>query len=353
MILQGLLFAAAGVFVLTLFLAYGSNRLAWDFRVSYLPAAEAVIRGDSPYPPAGIDAAALHTGYIYPPLLAFALAPFTIVSPDVAAVLAVVGALGAILGALWIVGVRDPLCFAALLLWAPAWNALEMAQVSAPLTLGLALAWRYRTTTWPLAAVLGLAIATKLFLWPLLVWAATTRRLRRAALAVGVGAAVTLVSWAAIGFAGLTGYPNLLRVFSEYQDEGSYSIVGVASLFGAGDSVGRLVSFVAGALLLLGCIRAGRRAEDLRAFTFAIAAALALSPIVWQHYLVLLAVPLAISRPRFSILWLLPIILWVSPRAGNGDGVETLLPAAVACVLLVGIIARSGWRAAPPSPVPA
>ena len=300
-----------------------------------------------------IDAVAGRSGYIYPPQLAFALAPFTLVSPDVAAVLAVIGALAALLGALWIVGVRDPMCFAALLLWAPAWNALEMANVSALLALGLALAWRYRATTWPLAAVLGLAVATKLFLWPLLVWAATTRRVRQAALAVGLGAAVTLLSWAAIGFDGLTGYPDLLRVYSEIQAETSYSIVGVASLFGAGDSIARLVTLIVGALLLLGCIRAGRRAEDLRAFTFAIAGALALSPIVWQHYLVLLAVPLAISRPRFSMLWLLPIILWVSPRAGNGDGVETLLPAAVASVLLVSIVARSGWRAAPPSPVPA
>ena len=86
---------------------------------------------------------------------------------------------------------------------------------------------------------------------------------------------------------------------------------------------------------------AKRRADDLRAFTYAIGGALALSPIMWQHYLVLLAVPLAISRPRFSMFWLLPIILWVSPRAGNGDGLETLLPAVVVATLLAAIVAAS------------
>ena len=42
-------------------------------------------------------------------------------------------------------------------------------------------------------------------------------------------------------------------------------------------------------------------------------ATLALSPIVWLHYLVVLLVPMAIARPRFTPLWLLPILLWTSP----------------------------------------
>ena len=75
--------------------------------------------------------------------------------------------------------------------------------------------------------------------------------------------------------------------------------------------------------------------------TFArIGAALALSPIVWLHYLVLLAVPLAIARPRFSPLWLLPIVLWVCPRSGNGDGLETLMPAAVTAIVLGLLLVR-------------
>ena len=78
------------------------------------------------------------------------------------------------------------------------------------------------------------------------------------------------------------------------------------------------------------------------AFTYAIGGALVLFPVVWLHYLVVLAVPLAISRPRFSMLWLLPIILWVSPRAGNGDGVETLLPAVVASILVASVVAERG-----------
>jgi hypothetical protein len=43
----------------------------------------------------------------------------------------------------------------------------------------------------------------------------------------------------------------------------------------------------------------------MRVFRLSIVAALATSPIVWNHYLVLLYVPLALTRPRFSPVWLL------------------------------------------------
>ena len=49
------------------------------------------------------------------------------------------------------------------------------------------------------------------------------------------------------------------------------------------------------------------------AWTFAAAtgAALALTPIAWLHYFVLLYVPIAIVRPRLSWLWAAPLLLWV------------------------------------------
>jgi hypothetical protein len=59
---------------------------------------------------------------------------------------------------------------------------------------------------------------------------------------------------------------------------------------------------------------------------------------VWLHYLVLLVVPLALARPRFSVLWLLPVVLWASPRAGHGEGVETILPAVVVTLVLAVLL---------------
>ena len=50
-------------------------------------------------------------------------------------------------------------------------------------------------------------------------------------------------------------------------------------------------------------------ARDLRSLTLTLAAALALTPVVWNHYFVLLLIPVAISRPHLSGLWLAPIAL--------------------------------------------
>ena len=80
-----------------------------------------------------------------------------------------------------------------------------------------------------------------------------------------------------------------------------------------------------------------RRADDARSFTCAVAATLAFSPIVWLHYLVALLVPMAILRPRFSAIWLLPVLLWVSPKPGYAEGYATFVPA-VAVALIIGVL---------------
>jgi hypothetical protein len=71
-----------------------------------------------------------------------------------------------------------------------------------------------------------------------------------------------------------------------------------------------------------------------------VAATLALSPIVWLHYLVVLLVPVAIARPRFSALWLLPVLLWVSPKPGYAEGVATFAPALAAAIVVAVLLVR-------------
>ena len=233
-------------------------------------------------------------------------------------------------------------CFAAIVIWAPGWNSLEMANLSAMLALALAVAWRLRTTLWPLAAVVGLAISVKLFLWPLLVWTAATRRLRAMGAAVGVGLVVTVLPWAAIGFAGLTSYPDQLSMVDF--DE-SYSIVAIADELGLHRIIGRVLTLVVGGAMLYTAVHMARRGNDLGSYTAVIAAALAFTPVVWIHYFVLLAVPLGVARPRFSAVWLLPILMWVSPRADHGNSFEMLMPAVVGATLVAVVLIGSRDRA--------
>ena len=339
-LVAGALFGSAAILVVGILVALRFGNPGWDSRFAYLQAAESVLEGRSPYPSVDDPVLEEDKGYVYPPQLALAFVPLTALPVDVAAGIAVILSLAAILAALAVVGVRDVRCYAAVLVWAPAWNAIENANVSALLTLAVALAWRYRATLWPLAMALGLVISTKLFLWPLLVWAVATRRLRAASLAVAIGLGVTFASWAVIDFAGLTAYPALVSRISEIQAEQSYSVLGMTAALGVDSVVGEALMLITGAALLAFGFNLGRHGDDRRAFTCAIAASLALTPIVWQHYLVLLAVPLALARPRFSAVWLLPAVLWLSPRVGNGDGLEPFLPALVAVFLLALVLAR-------------
>jgi alpha-1,2-mannosyltransferase len=338
MLSTAVLVAVAVMLLVTLVAATGSTKLAWDFHASYLEAAESVRTGHSPY------SSSIDLAYVYPPVLAELLVPFTLVPEDVASLLAFVGSFAAVMGALALVGVRDVRCYAAVVIWAPGWNSFEMANVTAVLTLLAALVWRYRDRPWPAAGALGGALSVKLFLWPLLVWAAATRRARTSLLAMAVGLAAVLASWAVIGFAGLTAFPDQLR---EIQFANSYSLVGMAAALGIDPLAGRVAMVVVGGALLVAVGYLGQRDEEARAFACAIVAALVLTPVVWMHYLVLLAVPLGIARPRFAPIWLLPIVLWVSPRAGNGEGLQPFVPALVVAVLFVAlVVAPVGMRRA-------
>jgi hypothetical protein len=332
---------AAGVLFAGLFAAVGSDRhdaLAWDFRATYYPAAEAVVNGSSPYPDDVDGVLDERTVYAYPPQLAFVIAPLTALPIDVAAVVAMLASLAALMGAIALVGVRDIRCFATLILWAPGWNALEMANVSALLALLLALAWRSRAAPLSLATALAVMVSIKLFLWPLFVWAAFTRRVTAAILGSGFAIALTAVSWALIGFAGLGAYPDLLERVAEQE---SYSLERVGLGLGLDSHSSYLATFIVSGLLTLLCVTWGRRGEEERALLAAVLAALALTPVLWLHYLVVLAVPLALFRPRFSPLWLLPVVLWICPRAEVADNVTLFVPAGVAAILAVALLRSS------------
>jgi hypothetical protein len=313
-----------------------SDRIGFDLRAGYLPAAEAVRDGDSPYADPDDPALDLRRAYVYPPQLAIGLVPLTWLPADLAAFLVLLAAVAALLCAVALVGVRDARCYAAVLLWAPTWNALDTLNVSALLALGVALVWRFRSTLWPLAATLGVMVSLKLFLWPLLLWVGLVRRPLSAAIGVAFGLALALGSWTAIGFAGLGDYPELL---SKVGNQENYSIVAVADEIGL-RPVGAVAAALLGGALLVAAVRWSRAGEEVGSFTLAVAACLALSPVVWLHYLTLLIAPLGLARPRFSGLWLLPIVLWVSPNDENGDGLHPFVPMVVVITLIVLLVAR-------------
>lgn len=341
-----LVFVAIAVMVGLVGLSAAEGLLGWDVRFAYLPAAEAVLDGTSPYPELDDPILDEQKGYVYPPQLLFLLMPLTPLPAAVAGALVAIGMIALLLLTLWILEVRDVRCYAAALLWVPAISGVLLSNVSIPLAFALAVVWRYRDRVWPPAIAIGFSVSAKLLFWPIFVWMLALRRLRTVLAALLVGVSVTVTAWAAIGFDGFSSYPDLLERLSELQSQRSYSFVGMAATLGLDPMAGNVAMLVVGGALLVGCVVLGRRGDDVRSFTCAVAATLALSPIVWLHYLVALLVPLAVTRPRFSAIWLLPVLLWVSPKPGYAEGFQAFGPALVAVILLAVLLAPRPWRGA-------
>ncbi len=150
----------------------------------------------------------------------------------------------------------------------------------------------------------------KFFLWPLGVWLLASGRAR----AAGVAAVVAVGSVLLVApFAPLDDYVRTLREVGREFDQDSYSTFGLLTQLGAGDTAARVVTFALGLVLLA---LTWRRAS----FVLAIAAALVLSPIVWFDFYALAAIPLAIARPRLSLVWFLPLADVGASELGDRGG---------------------------------
>lgn len=289
--------------------AHGSSSIAADFRHEIYPQAELIVSGTSPYPDPGSDLTG--TGnYVWPPLVAYIASPFTLLPVDAATLGMALLGLCCFAGALWIAGARDWRVYGAFGLWAPVVTDIRTGHLTAVLCLLVAVAWRTRDRRWAPGLAVGIAVAMKFLLWPLALWLAALGRRREAVLAA-IGAAGSLLLL--LPFVSITEYARLLRSLGEAFDQDSYSAFGILAQSGVDDFPARALTAAVGAGML---VLAWRR----RSLAMFVATALVLSPIVWLDYYALLAVPLAVVRPTFSWIWLVPVATWGLEGAGHGIG---------------------------------
>jgi len=303
---------------------------AFDFR-QFWQGANDVVNGVSPYPSAALlTTAGDHLDpegirevfrFPYPAGAAVALAPFGLLGFDDAAAVWSAVLIVSLLAAVWILGVRDWRVLGVVITSAAVISAVRLGTLTPVLILLLAVAWRWRDRRWVAGGSLAFAISLKLFLWPLVVWLAATRRWTAAALAAALAAGATLAAWAAIGFDGLADYPELLRRLSDVVADRGFSLVALGVEAGLPRGAAEALPWLVGLSLLAGVVAIARRERwDRNAFSLAIIAAIALTPIVWLHYFALLIVPLALARPRLSWAWALMWIFWLMPAQDNeGD----------------------------------
>lgn len=330
----------------------GTPTSLFDFHGDLYAAGTAILAGHDPYRAgylAHLAALAAGGGHptttfavpVYPAPDLLAAVPLALLPYTAAAIVFTALGVGALIGGLRLLGVRDPRCYGVAFLSWPVLHSLRLGQVNELLVLGLALVWRYRDRVVAPAAAAAAAITAKLLLWPVAVFLLLERRYRTAALAAAAAALGTLAAWAVIGFDGFASYPQMLGDLSRVEASAGASTVSLVAALGGSRSDGTALGLAATAVLLLLAWRLARTpAGAARAFALVVVAALTASPLVWPHYLTLLFVPIALISPGLGPLWFVPLLAWAAPvELTAGRPGEILVYAAIELIVAIAAAA--------------
>ena len=161
-------------------------------------------------------------------------------------------------------------------------------------------------------------------------------------LAVGLAATLSLAGWLVVGFGELQHFADLVRGVTAAEQDWGFTPFALARDLGLPTGGAHVVAYALGlGLLVAVAVTARRVGGDRSAFVLAIAASLALSPIIWAHYLVLLLIPLAFARPRLSPLWLAGVLLFVCSPPDFGGAPPATWQVALALGVSTAIFAAA------------
>jgi glycosyl transferase family 87 len=287
--------------------------LGFDFKGTIWQPGRDILAGHSPYPPPLPAKMNVGSPSVYPPVALMLGVPLALLPFKAALWVWTTALVFAVLATLRILAIHNWRCYTIALGSCAVVLGVALGNVVVLLAPLAAYIWRHRDSTSRSGVALGLAIALKLVLWPLLVWLVVTRRMRAAAVAVGTAFLSTLGAWSVFGFDGFREYPRLLTVNTELYGPHSWSLLAGGVGLGLPFSVANALAAILGlAVLFLSVILARRPDGDRRAFCVALLASIALLPIMWPSSLVLLLVPLALFSPSAGRPWLIFGALWLA-----------------------------------------
>lgn len=283
----------------------------WDFHGIWR-AAKLISSGHNPYPAAHAHQLRKASNpFVLPPLIGLLTVPLTKLPFTAAIVIWNLIAVAGLSGALALLRVRDPRVYVLALCSFPFVSSLVLGQPDGLFALLAGVAWRYRSS-WSAGLAVGVLVAAKVLMWPLILWLLLRRRLSAATAAIASAVLITIGTWAIIGFDGFSSYPRLLSADARGFETDSHSVVALAIRLGTGRPAALVLAVLCAAAVVAGLLRVGRD-SDFAGFLAAVMAGLLVSPLMWSHYLVLLFVPMAIVRRRASLAWLLSAAFWISP----------------------------------------
>jgi Glycosyltransferase family 87 len=340
-----LVVSAVGLVAVAITTTFGSDRFS-DFGV-FWRAGKLVLGGRNPYPAATFHALRGQDEFVYPAPAALAVAPLALLPVAVSAGAFLVLSIGAIVGSLYLIGVRDVRCYAVAFLSLTTVQGLALGTASPLLMLALAVVWRCRDRIRWLAAAATAAIGLKLFLAPMVIWLALTRRWQALAVSTVLSIAVFLTAWAVVGLSTLRSYPALLSALTRVEGRSGLSTYGLAIRLGLSATGAQAVVVVLVSALAALAFHVSRSpGNDRSIFAICVVVCLVASPIVWLHYFALLIVPIALISPNLSWAWALPVTSWVFAEPVQPAATWKII-AGQLVIAAVLVLAVRAWSQAP------
>ena len=296
--LVGLLPAFAAVsFAITVAatVAVAGDTLGYDF-LAYHAAASRVLSGEPAYDMSFATAGGFGLFY-YPPTFVPLLLPLGLLAEGLATSLWIAALVAAVLGGIAAMPVSARTRWLTLLLAAWSWPvlyALKLGQVGPILMLLFALGWRWlaRPSAVGLTSALGAAIKIQPGL--VLGWALLTRRWTSVAAGLLVIAGLTVLGAAVAGLQAWTDFLELARRLTDpITTPHNLTIGALAYRAGVAPDVASVLQWLAMALAAGAFVVASLRSPAVPAYLVTVVASQLLSPILWDHYAMLLLLPAA------------------------------------------------------------
>ena len=344
-LLMALVFLWALYFLTDLLItSAGNGTLGYDYR-AYDLAVDRLFSGQPMY-----DRTATEFGpfglFFYPPPFALLVAPIAQLPIDLAIWAWTFVLLAATVAMLVALPVSRPVRLVVLLLAALSWPlvySIKLGQVGPVVLLLFALGWRWLDRPGLLGTSIGLGTVIKIQPALLIGWAAVTGRRRAALVAVVL---VALLAALATGIAGPQAWLDeaslLGRVSRPIDTPHTYGIGRLAFEAGASASVALAAHWANLALVAVVVLFTVWRGNAVASYLSVVVATQFLSPILWDHYAIVLllpaawllerrrwwaaAIPLATSTP-LTLLgvdapWLYPMAFWVTLLALAWEGMR-------------------------------
>lgn len=294
-------------------LATAGRTLGYDYQ-AYVGAASRALDGQALYD-SNVDVAGGFAIFLYPPPFAIALIPFALLPDQVGLWAWQALGIAAFLCGVAILPVRPTVRWGIVLLGGLDWPllyAIKLGQVGPLLFLLFAIGWRWRDRALVLGVSLAAGALVKVQPAILLGWAVTAGRWRAAGIAIGVLVAAALVATIAFGPQVWSDYLKLLgRVSSAVTTPHNFAPGAIAFQMGLSESMAGVVQLIASGIVVIIVLAAIRLASDEVSFLTTVVASQLLSPVLWDHYAVVLLIPVAWLLDRGQ-WWALAIPLLTS-----------------------------------------